>query len=813
MKIILKNFKCYEDKTIDLGDTGLSLISAPSGAGKTSIISAVYFALFGVGTKVVLYGKTSCRVELHFDDLKIVRTKKPNRLVLNDVYEDQAAQDIINERFGNTFNVTGYIAQNALNSFILMSPVDKLLFLEKFAFKDVDLNNMKSRCKALISRANDELVSATSQLQLTENYLSQIDMPDKVDFPIKCGKSQRDLVMANEIVKSKNCETKIKKFRNVIRSTQTELNAVQVLNAVISGKQESIDDICDKLNLLIIEEGTIQFQGEEKFNEYKCILESLRACRELVNLESGLVKDEKQLSVMKAEEIGVYTDKITAMRKTLWSEYCKDECDTFISDYKSIIDDMEKVNVYKSKILGNETSEEVLNDMEKQMQVVHSKHEEKSKLYSILVSQKEMYTCPNCSVSLKLKDGKLVSDMKIVREEYCMGELKNEIKELSEQNVSLREALYMETIKYDKKVEYEKKLQDLESSYEELPDLDDVREDLKYIIEYKAEQIRSEKTLKNLENKLETEEFSVSYVAYAKDVYSKKCKVLKLQEMKQGYTMSDFKYTEDEISVIINEQSNARSRMNDILENKSTMELDKLRYANQKDEKIASHIEKYGKISMVESLELIISEKEKEISLLEKKKIEHSKNLIMIDKWKIYSDSMVEYSKRKKEVLEYKKVEVKCRKKYAAANLLKEKILEAESIAMVNIIGSIDMHARIYLDAFFDDNPMVARLQAFKVSKKNIKPQINIEIDYKGMECDLTMLSGGELSRVILAYTLALNEMFNTPLLMLDECTSSLDQDSTELVFDAIKEHFQDKLVVVIAHQSVIGSFSRVVDI
>ena len=94
--------------------------------------------------------------------------------------------------------------------------------------------------------------------------------------------------------------------------------------------------------------------------------------------------------------------------------------------------------------------------------------------------------------------------------------------------------------------------------------------------------------------------------------------------------------------------------------------------------------------------------------------------------------------------------------------------------------------------------------------KKTSKPSINIRIEYKGMECNLNMLSGGELARVVLAYTLALAEMFNTPLILLDECTASLDQEMTGVVFDSIKDHFNGKLAVIIAHQVVSGVFDNV---
>ena len=168
-------------------------------------------------------------------------------------------------------------------------------------------------------------------------------------------------------------------------------------------------------------------------------------------------------------------------------------------------------------------------------------------------------------------------------------------------------------------------------------------------------------------------------------------------------------------------------------------------------------------------------------------------------------------SKKKNKIKELEKEEIELRNKYASVINLKSKILEAESIAMTNIVETINNHARFYLDIFFDVNPISVQLQTFKETKKDSKPCINIFIEYKGMECDLTMLSGGEISRVILSFTLALSEIFNTPLMLLDECTASLDEDLTDTVFEGIRENFNGKLVLIIAHQVVSGKFDRVI--
>ena len=194
----------------------------------------------------------------------------------------------------------------------------------------------------------------------------------------------------------------------------------------------------------------------------------------------------------------------------------------------------------------------------------------------------------------------------------------------------------------------------------------------------------------------------------------------------------------------------------------------------------------------------------------------HIKNLNNIEVWLKNEEIKDKYKEWEHKIKILIKEEEISRNKYTASMILKNKILEAESIAMKNIIDSINIHAREYLDSFFPEYPILVELQTFKETKKStsgslVKPCINVMIEYKSMECDLQMLSGGELSRIVLAYTLALSEMFNTPLLLLDECTASLDQELTSVVFEGIKDNFKGKLVLIIAHQVVSGTFDTII--
>ena len=93
------------------------------------------------------------------------------------------------------------------------------------------------------------------------------------------------------------------------------------------------------------------------------------------------------------------------------------------------------------------------------------------------------------------------------------------------------------------------------------------------------------------------------------------------------------------------------------------------------------------------------------------------------------------------------------------------------------------------------------------------KPQINIDIVHNNIKCSYSMLSGGEQTRLNIAFTLAFGKFFESRWLLLDESTSQLNQEATELVFKVVKRHVSDCKVIFIAHQVVQGVFDQVIHI
>lgn len=175
MRLELKNFGCHESLSVSFADGATTLIHGNSGRGKTTILNALFFAITGSGNKVITNGKTSCSVMLEFNwngSLnKIIRTKRPNRLTFttpSETVESDDAQARIDAIFGaHVF----YLQQNIQNSFIMLSPLEKVKFLETFLFHDVNIGDIKSTLKNIIKKEELHLSDIQGQISMAKSIL------------------------------------------------------------------------------------------------------------------------------------------------------------------------------------------------------------------------------------------------------------------------------------------------------------------------------------------------------------------------------------------------------------------------------------------------------------------------------------------------------------------------------------------------------------------------------------------------------------------------------------------------------------------
>ena len=811
MKIRLYNFKCYNDRTFELGSQGLVLISGKSGSGKTSIIEGVHFALYGSGSDLIAGGKSSCFVELDFDDLSIKRTKRPNRLVVKEgdvEYEGDSAQDIISRRFGSTFETCGYIAQDAINSFITMSPIDKLAFLEKFAFKDINLTGIKSRCKNLIKETNDSLIAVTTKLEMTRSVFDEMERPEKVAFPIKS--TNREKTVKNENIRYKNSLIMIGRQQKALKQVTEELNQLNVFQTFLKAKQDALDKVNEKIANLELDQEEIDFQGDEKLAEYKSQLDYLLSCRELTSLESQYSESIAQLEEMKEKEVKSNQEEIDNISKVLWSEYTREDLKDCIDDCKSCLVDMEELSKYESELKRYKIDINDIDEKQSSLDKLRDDLDIKKDLLTRIRLEQQIYTCPVCQSSLQVCDEELcVADEKTEQSsEEEVDDIEQDINDIT-LHISRLERLIPELRnKKERYDEISQQIQEIRERYEEVPSISSLKEDIEYLKSYESSQFDLERKKKTLEKNVKSNNFSIAINTFEKDVEKLRRRIT---ELKQKTKYKKGKLNEEQLKDIIDTQKRYKLDLKRIKASLAELTNDKDNIEYDIDTKTTEYTSKYTEVRDLSLVQDEVDTLEQEISTLQEKRDKHANNLSKIEKYTENQKQILKYNEWKQKLKDVTEQEKKAQEKHAAAILLREKILEAESVAMLNVINSINTHAQVYLDEFFPDDPVVVRLSPFKETKKSTKPQINLEVQQDGMESGIGRLSGGEKSRVVLAFTLALADMFNIPMIMLDECTSSLDQDSNADVISSLKEHFANKLVLIIAHQVVTGVFDKII--
>lgn len=143
MYLYIKGFRTIQEYECEFQTESITLISGPSGIGKTTIMNAIYWCLYGTLKNVRKFGTKSgtCLVKIRLGDIKITRSKSPESLSYEQeetplVLKDKEAQEKIIELFGNSdiWLSCCYLRQGSRNRFLESSPSDRLSLLSELCF-------------------------------------------------------------------------------------------------------------------------------------------------------------------------------------------------------------------------------------------------------------------------------------------------------------------------------------------------------------------------------------------------------------------------------------------------------------------------------------------------------------------------------------------------------------------------------------------------------------------------------------------------------------------------------------------------------
>jgi ABC-type cobalamin/Fe3+-siderophores transport system ATPase subunit len=551
MKLILENFKCYNLRTeLNCSNNGLIFLNGKSGAGKSTIFKALSFVLFGKEQKIANFknNKKKSTVILEFQNLVITRTRLPNtlKLVKNKItYLDEGAQSIINKQFGNfnQFNLTSYIAQKNIESFIQLSKDQKTLFLQQLAIEEYPIETLKENIKSEIKKYKENIFEITTKIKSLKNleckytvktkpiFNNNNDLPNlnydnlnnsiiEIEKKINEGKK---LVLQNEekykelqkketekIIFEKSSSELMNKIETILNSLKnnSKFMSLNYSSNVIKLKIEELKELKQKINKQVELQSNITIL-EKEFNKYST---------EKINIENNLKKIKLNYNIN--EEYNLNNLKIILQKYNINSSLdlynyflkCKNKL-TSSSDY---IPTIYNCPCCESNLFLNKDNklEELKNDSKKDDTKCIISKEEKLKLENSYKDFEKLTKSFNFSLSIEKNENFILTS--IIEDENS---LKN--KEILKTKLNMFEERNKEILEEINK--YKNKLNNSENNDENNQNVDEIDSQL---LEYNKLEIYN-KDLEKYNKKIE--EFKIN------DIKSEieKCNLITLNTKKE----------------------------------------------------------------------------------------------------------------------------------------------------------------------------------------------------------------------------------------------------------------------------------------
>ena len=864
--ITLNEFKSWNKLSLNFPLTGITLLKGQSGVGKSTIMEAIYWTLYGTVKQITPHkpsAKEKTFVELSFENIMIRRSKNPNKLFFSKnsvMYEDVAAQEMINKEYGSQYVwlSTSYIPQGNRNLFIGSNNDSKIKILNEITFHD-------ENPEEIIEKINEDFMKQKVKYELKlKDFNSLKNNYDEASQNFDNAKiiSQNEYESYSEQFHSLSEE--LKETEKTLIERDKKLSLIDSLEASL------------KLNILSeVEEINIEKHNEEiknlrrdlsineKVQEYESKLKYLK-------YDSELSKKYTENSPLEYEELLIqennyrnYLSDLNNLKIKCFSEipFLISEYQNKISQNNMIIESIEYFslmnkyekhmkeyqelksvnftapNFIENKILNKKfidcsqlyvEIEKIKDDINKILEKLSLSSEKVNKLKEF---RKIKLECPKCNSSLKLVGNQLVK-IENMNFSNLDSQIKNAELELSDEKLKLGD----EKLKLDR----------LEKNIRENEILNS-REELRYQKELNNENNRKEDFGRKIkEISLQEEKRKIKLEKYEREISLQK---ESLNKFVGNYSQYKNKTPSNKKEIL--NYSHLIKKLEEFKEVKKPSSSQNIKEIIRNFEifKKADEIQQTLNSYQVESYE-IITEKIKSLENIiikfrkDKERNESVKNFRKQTELKI-QETLKETPERPSKTLdqissEIKRIsdlvsEAKIQDKYLkfisyyndyekyiqdfSQNLndiqeLKRIALETECETLENVVSIINSNLSNISHSLFE-NECIVNLNLHKETKasKVVKPNVNFAITYKGHKYDqLNYMSGGEVDRVSLAITMGFNILSSFPLLLLDENMDSLDCDTREFAIKTVRKN-TNKSVIVIAHDSVEGFFDKIIEL
>lgn len=657
------------------------------------------------------------------------------------------------------------------------------------------LSSKKNKIKEIISKRKSELDILSGKIKSTKDILKDIKTFTKAPkFPISSNISEKEVKekYLNLETESKRKKTELdieitNLSKEIIEATTSQIEKAK-LESYIQEKKNQLSEIEKKIDMNVYNEE--YYNNLVNFKKYKETL------IEVNNLQN--TKEELENKYIKEKEIfdTQLQKKLTDIENELWQDGTKEDSLEAIENLEDCLKDFQQYENACQKLstikIEQDFSHEILELQQSIKQ--YEKELEKCKI------SKKVLKCPCCKSSLLFKNDVLEeSIIKEISDDRTELSIQKSLREHEKRLMDLQQKQQIRQQNLSKKEELETIISDIQKIYEEIQTTFEIKSQILSYREYIQKNLQRE----DLINKLSGEK-SPLLIDIEKQLKVINTKLISYKKLVEDTSFPSYEDVDTEII----KQKISKETLIDLKEQYENIkkDYDKTQIIFQK------LLEKSGKD--INKIQEKIEDDKKEICILNEK----------LEKCTLYLKKIEEYERDKKDYDTFKKYqenlkkdensEIEMQKKYESILFLKESISKSESIFLQKFILDLNKSVQKYINMFFTEDPMTLTLRTQRSnSKQEIKSQINLLIDYKGNEFDVSNLSGGEYDRVNLAITLSFAEMYGIPLLVLDECISSLDYTNFNNVIDCIRDNYLGNHVIVVSHQANEGLFDNIVQL
>jgi DNA repair exonuclease SbcCD ATPase subunit len=449
-------------------------------------------------------------------------------------------------------------------------------------------------------------------------------------------------------------------------------------------------------------------------------------------------------------------------------------------------------------------------------EIIESAAEEKAALYrqkeqlvvaaEKLALEKEIIYCPECETPLRWRDNALVSvhDHQPVEERNYTTEIKKVEKQLREINKT--KAKHEQTLERIRAVVFPVIQKNDPQFYKQM------KSQVKMLTTYVTQNKQREEELARIERESGEDYLTPALKGLHQQLDEKEHEMEELLEAITAVPTEDLPTLRDQLQKLNSQVEHYQAHTEEMVQ--ISAELKELR---QKHKHLSIQIQTLKQQVAgvnIKAIQKKITNINRNIAKAKKTQAKDEELSSKVDQYLFYREQQKELYRWEEQLAEITK-QTKSAERIHTANLtLKDKYVQAEIVALESTIMSINEHTRYYLDTFFADHQLSAKLESVHKGKKIQTLKINTAINYKGNEYDnIDQLSGGEFDRCTLASICGINSMLGSPIMVLDESLASLDTDTNTEIIRFLSELAEDKLILVCSHEAVRGIFDDVLEL